>query len=87
MKKYYTQEDTAMISQYQVMFRKNNIVELKRSMSSKQSVFKKLTNEIKTIVIASYVVANLIAQKSKSYSDGSLWSTPSLYTLTTWLIL
>ena len=33
-------------------------------------MFLKLTNEIKTIVIASYVVANLIAQKSKSYSDG-----------------
>ena len=46
------------------MCRKNKIAELKRSMSPEQSL------ETKFIVTAGYVVANLIAQKSKSYSDG-----------------
>ena len=59
-----------MFSQYQGMCRKNKIVELKKSMSSEQSFFKKLPNETKTIVITSYVISNLIAQKLKSYSDG-----------------
>jgi len=61
-----------MFSEYQGMCRKNKIAELKRSMSSEQSFFKKITNETKFIVTASYVVANLIAQRSKPYSDDEL---------------
>ena len=52
-----------MFSQYQGMCRKNKIVELRRIMSSEQSFLKKLANETAPIVIASYVVANLITQK------------------------
>ena len=66
MKRHYTQKHTAMFGQYQGMCCKNKIVELKRSMSCEKSFL----NETTSIVTASYVVANLIARKSKSYSDG-----------------
>jgi len=47
-------------------------VELKRSMSFQQSFFEKITNETKSILTASYVVANLVAKKWKPYSDGDI---------------
>ena len=41
LKRHYTQKHTARFSQYQGMGSKNKIAELKRSLSSQQSVLRK----------------------------------------------
>ena len=46
------------------------IVELKKSLPSQQKFFQKVTTWVDSIVKADYMVAYLIAKKSKPFTDG-----------------
>ena len=70
LKRHYTQRHAATFDGIQGMIRSDKIAELKRLMTAQQLSFKKVAIQNDSIVKASYVVANLIAKKSKPFSDG-----------------
>jgi len=68
LKRHYTQKHAITYDVY--ICRKNKITELKTGLSSQQIFFKNALKKNENIVKASYVVANLIAKKSKRFMDG-----------------
>ncbi|XP_041419118.1 general transcription factor II-I repeat domain-containing protein 2-like [Xenopus laevis] len=70
LKRHYMQKHAAKFSVYQGMCRKDKAMELKKSLSSQQNLFKKVITQTESIVKASYVVTYLIAKKSKPFTDG-----------------
>lgn len=70
LRRHYMQKHAAKFEAFQGMIRKDKVAELRKSLSSQQKFFKKATTQADSIVKASYVVANLIAKKSKPFTDG-----------------
>ncbi|XP_075053814.1 general transcription factor II-I repeat domain-containing protein 2-like [Mixophyes fleayi] len=70
LKSHYLTRHGAQFSVYEGMCRKDKITELQKKLASEQNYFKKVLIQSDSIVKASYVVANLIAKKSKPYYDG-----------------
>lgn len=70
LKRHYSQKHATKYDAYLGICRKDKITELKKGLSSEQNFFKKTATQNSNIVKASYVVANLIAKKSKPFIDG-----------------
>lgn len=70
LNRHYVQKHASRFDTYQGMIREDKVAELRRSLSSQQKFFKKVTTQSNSFIKASYVVANLIAKKSKPFTDG-----------------
>ena len=51
-------------------FRKDKILQLKKNLTKQHQIFKNLGDQSESSVKASYKVAEIIAKKSKPFSDG-----------------
>jgi len=70
LKRHYTQKHAITYDTYVGKCRADKLSELKKDLASQQTLLKKAVNNPVNVVKASYVVANLIAKKSKSFIDG-----------------
>jgi hypothetical protein len=70
LKRHYKQKHAEKFNIFQGTLRNEKIAELKKSLTSQQNIFQKVSIQKDSIVKASYVVANLIAKKSKPFTDG-----------------
>ena len=70
LKRHCRQKHAAKFSACEGLRCKDKIVELEKSLSSQQKFFQKVTTRADSIVKVSYMVAYLIAKKSKPFTDG-----------------
>ncbi|XP_067123968.1 general transcription factor II-I repeat domain-containing protein 2-like [Centruroides vittatus] len=70
LRRHYAQKHASKFDAYQGMCRKDQVMVLKKSLISQQKVFSNVTTRRESFIKASFVVANLIAKKSKPFSDG-----------------
>ncbi|XP_023227897.1 general transcription factor II-I repeat domain-containing protein 2A-like [Centruroides sculpturatus] len=70
LRRHYAQKHASKFDAYQGMCRKDKVMVLKKDLISQQKVFSNVTTQTDSFVKASFVVANLIAKKSKPFSDG-----------------
>ena len=69
VKRHYANHKKAYDA-YTGKMRDDKLLELKNSLKRQQTVFIKLNNESESAVKASYILSNLIASHSKSFSEG-----------------
>ena len=70
LKRHYVIKHSPSYDKYQNEFRQDKIKELTKVLRGQQSVFSKVSLQQESVVKVSYLVAEIIAKKSKSFSDG-----------------
>ena len=70
LKRHYVSKYSLSYGKYQNEFRQNKVKELTKVLRGQQSVFSIVTLKQESIVNASYLVAEIIAKKSKGFLDG-----------------
>ena len=70
LKRHYISKHSLSYDKYQNEFRQDKIKELTKVLRGQQLVFSKVSLQEESVVKASYLVAEIIAKKSKPFSDG-----------------
>ena len=70
IKCHYVTNHAPAYDKFKDQFRKDKVAELKNVLVGQQSVFTNLSLQQESVVAASYIVAEVIAKKSKPFSDG-----------------
>ena len=70
IKRHYETKHEREYNTIQGQFRKDKIIELKRNLAKQHQIFRNFGCQSESSVKASYKVAEIIAKKSKPYSDG-----------------
>ena len=70
IKRHYVTNHAPAYDKFKDQFRKDKVAELKNVLVGQQSVFTNLSLQQESVVAASYIVAEVIAKKSKPFSDG-----------------
>ena len=70
LKRHYVSKHSLSYGKYQNEFRQDKVKELTKVFRGQQSVFSKVTLQQDSVIKASYLVAKIIAKKSKPFLDG-----------------
>ena len=70
VKRHYETKHAREYVTYQGQFRKDKILELKKNLTKQHHIFKNFGGQSESSVKASYKVSEIIAKKSKPFSDG-----------------
>ena len=70
IKRHYDTKHAFSYDKFEGQFREDKVSELKTKLSGQQLIFKNVSLQTESLVKASYAVAEIIAKKSKPFSDG-----------------
>ena len=70
IKRHYVTNHALAYDKFKDQFRKDKVAELKNVLVGQQSVFTNLSLQKESVVAASYIAAEVVAKKSKPFSDG-----------------
>ena len=70
IKRHYETKHASEYITFQVQFRKDKIIELKNNIAKQHQIFNNMRCQSESSVKASYKIAEIIAKKSKPFSDG-----------------
>ena len=70
IKRHYVTNHEPAYDKFKGQFRRNKVAELKNVLVGQQSVLTNLFFQQESVVAASYIVAEVIAKRSKPFSDG-----------------
>ena len=72
IKRHYVSRHSSAYEKYQNEFRQDKVKELTKVLRGQQMVLSKVSLQQESVVKASYLVAEIIAKKSKPFTDGRI---------------
>ena len=70
IKRYYVTNHAPTYDKFKNQFRRDEVAELKNVLVGQQAVTANLSSQQESVVVAGYIVAEVIAKRCKPFSDG-----------------